>query len=155
MADLTVTITNSLNTFGQGPTTKWGVGDSLTMTWGSSKWGEGTQDIPTDVIKVVENSQASTTTVGFAVTHLISDQQVITPTSSVLNAVDRTIDGQTITTTSDVTDLRLQTGDWFYEFIDRTADADDQRIDGFTAVSDVTTTWAETSDVTTTWTEVA
>jgi hypothetical protein len=47
MADYTVTINNSLRTFGIGPTSQWGA-----MTWGSSKWGEGS--IAVQTIKTID-----------------------------------------------------------------------------------------------------
>jgi hypothetical protein len=48
MADYTITISNTVRTFGPKPDV-WGV-----MLWGD-KWGEGTADLPVDVIKVISN----------------------------------------------------------------------------------------------------
>ena len=39
MADLAISIINQIVTLGPAPSTKWGSGN---MTWGASKWGEGT-----------------------------------------------------------------------------------------------------------------
>jgi hypothetical protein len=47
MTTYTVTINNSLRTFGIGPTSQWGA-----MTWGSSKWGEGS--IAVQTIKTID-----------------------------------------------------------------------------------------------------
>lgn len=43
MTDFSKTITNSIRAFGIGPTTKW---DSP-MTWGTTKWGEGSVSVQT------------------------------------------------------------------------------------------------------------
>lgn len=57
MADFSVTVSNSVNVFGPAPSTKWGVGQVYTMTWGTSKWGEGTEDLPVDVnVKLITNN---------------------------------------------------------------------------------------------------
>ena len=55
MADLTITIAESMRVFGGGPTTKW----STYMTWGSSKWGEGSINVLQDAQKVFAESIAS------------------------------------------------------------------------------------------------
>lgn len=57
MADFTITITNSINSFGPAPSTKWGLSDA--MEWGVSKWGEGTLDLVSSFIKVLQNSIGS------------------------------------------------------------------------------------------------
>lgn len=54
MASFTVTISNPIRCLGPGPTTKWGT----PMTWGVSKWGEGTLDSPFLVRKLISNTQA-------------------------------------------------------------------------------------------------
>lgn len=154
MADHTKTVSNSINCFGMGPSTKWSTAANYTMTWGSSKWGEGTEDIIHVVDHAVENSTAITTAVGKDVTHLVSDAQVITPTSTANFDFSHSMDAGSMTITGEITDLRLQNGDWYYEFIDRTTDADDQRTDGFSSVSDTSTTWTTVSDASTSWTEV-
>lgn len=58
MADFTKNITNTVNVFGNGPSTKWGqaVGFPYTMTWGTSTWGEG-ESLPIAFVKVISNSQ--------------------------------------------------------------------------------------------------
>lgn len=62
MADFLITVTNSVRSFGPAPSTKWGAGSPYTMTWGTSKWGEGTQDLIVSVTKYLSNSQGSDTT---------------------------------------------------------------------------------------------
>ena len=60
MTLLTQTITNSITMFGIGPTTKWG-----TAVFGTSKWGEGSEDLGQVVIKQIDNSVSPDTTVNF------------------------------------------------------------------------------------------
>jgi hypothetical protein len=45
LAAFTKTISNSIVCLGNSPTTKWGSGVVYVMTWGSSKWGEGTETL--------------------------------------------------------------------------------------------------------------
>lgn len=54
MTDFSKTITNSIRTFGIGPATQWGTG----MTWGSTKWGEGST--PTTLIKTTVQGVSNT-----------------------------------------------------------------------------------------------
>lgn len=59
MADFSQNITNAVNVFGEGPSTKWGQAVALqTMTWGTSKWGEGSISTLFEVIKVISNTQS-------------------------------------------------------------------------------------------------
>jgi hypothetical protein len=50
LANFTITVSNYVNTFG-GITNKWNA-----FTWGSFKWGEGTADLPVDVMHVISES---------------------------------------------------------------------------------------------------
>jgi hypothetical protein len=51
MADYSVTLNNSLNLFGVAPTSLWNA-----YNWGSFLWGEGTQDLETRTVKVLDSS---------------------------------------------------------------------------------------------------
>jgi hypothetical protein len=53
LGNLSISISNALNLFGGSPSTKWGSGN---MTWGASKWGEGTLNTPFVVIKQIDNA---------------------------------------------------------------------------------------------------
>lgn len=64
MADFTITITNSIKTFGPAPSTKWGL--SGAMQWGVSRWGEGTLDLVSSFIKIIGNSIGSDSSIGNA-----------------------------------------------------------------------------------------
>lgn len=57
MANFAITISNSVNCFGISPSTLWGAGN---MTWGVSKWGYGTNQIPLGITSVFSNSESPT-----------------------------------------------------------------------------------------------
>lgn len=59
MANFTITVTNSVSTFGPAPSTKWGAGSPYTMTWGVSQWGEGTEDLPTEMTHSIDAQSLS------------------------------------------------------------------------------------------------
>lgn len=73
MTTYSMTISNGLNCFGIAPSNKWG-----DWNWGAFLWGEGTQDLPIDFMKVLDNSQASDTEVSKIPYHLISNDLTAT-----------------------------------------------------------------------------
>lgn len=72
MADFSITISNAINAFGPAPATKWGVNTPYTMTWGTSKWGEGTEDLITVMDKVISNAPTFTDALTLAVDFYIA-----------------------------------------------------------------------------------
>lgn len=76
MADLSQTITNAVNCFGMGASSKWGA------NWGEFLWGEGTNDVAVDVGKLITNSQAQTTAVPIDTNKVIVNTQASTSTLS-------------------------------------------------------------------------
>ena len=81
MADWTKNVSNTVDVFGGGPSTKWGQGTlPYTMVWGTAKWGEGgsTNLIVFEPTKLIENSQAVTaSTFSFQVDKLIENSQAV------------------------------------------------------------------------------
>lgn len=77
MADFTITITNSFNTFGP-KTDLWN--EAL---WNAFKWGEGTNDTPVDVGKFIDAGSIlpDSAIAAFYVLHLISES--LSPTSAI------------------------------------------------------------------------
>lgn len=56
MADFTITVSNSIRTFGIAPTSKWNA-----WNWNAFVWGEGgTVDLRTDVVKLISNAVTPT-----------------------------------------------------------------------------------------------
>lgn len=74
MANFTKTITNSVNLFGGSRTSKWGSAVlPYTMTWGTTKWGEGTFSLVFSVQKVITNSLSPTTDLSKGVRKIITN----------------------------------------------------------------------------------
>lgn len=85
MADLVQNISNSLNLFGGSPSSKWNA-----YNWGSFLWGEGTANTLRVVDKLIENSQASDTTITKQATYIrtISNSQAMTSDPDLLTVSD-------------------------------------------------------------------
>lgn len=100
MADFTKTITNSVNLFGGSPSSKWGQSVlPYTMTWGSTKWGEGTFSLVFDFRKVVENS--------------------LNPTTDIIKNVQKIIT-ENLNLSQDVSNEILNNGSWRVVFVSDT-----------------------------------
>jgi hypothetical protein len=88
LANHSITISNSIRAFGPAPTTKWGSGTPYTMTWGTSKWGEGTQDLIVACIKVISNDIASDTALINSVRKVIQTTILLTEELSIERLTD-------------------------------------------------------------------
>lgn len=73
MAAFTITITNSINLFGPAPSNKWNQ-----YSWNSFKWGEGTNGLPKDVAKVVDNSLTLDSSVGKTAKKTVTNALTVT-----------------------------------------------------------------------------
>lgn len=128
MADFSVTISNTINAFGNGPSTKWNL-----FSWGGANWGQGSVDLQTDVIKALSESftlsDALTITADFVWT--LSNE--LTPTFEASNE-----------TLSDA-------AGYDYVFVGGTSNASDRAATSYTAGSAGATTWASSSTVSTSW----
>lgn len=135
MADHSITITNAIVTFGPAPSTKWGVGTPYTMTWGTSKWGEGTEDLMCAFEKVLSNSiTPSDDNYYFNIEHLIS-----------LGSISPTFEMSSETLTDG--------SGYYYNFISNTSEAEDRDATTYTQVSNSSSSWTEDSDENTSWSE--
>lgn len=117
MADFSQNITNAVNCFWGGPSTKWGQsnGYPYTMTWGTSKWGYG-ESIPYGFIKVITNTQSFTWDYSrsnfrkvFEIGSLVASHDMISQT--------------------------LKNGDWYYIFTSDTMAGESRSITSWTAAS--------------------
>lgn len=131
MADLTKTITNQINFFGPAPSTKWGVGFNYTMTWGTSKWGEGTEDLITSVEKMISNSITPSDAFGKDVIKMISNS--LSPTSE---------------TTYE--DLQTSNG-YFYVFVKPTTDAESRNLAAYTESTRPSASYTSAAVASTNW----
>lgn len=132
MADFTKTITNSIQCFGAGPSSQWGV-----MQWnsgGTYKWGEGTVEIQQDFAKVLS---PKTLTLSDTLS-LVVDFNVTLSESlpSDFEASDETLSDQ---------------AGYSYVFRLPTTNAEDQIITSYTTDPDESTSYASLTVATTVW----
>ena len=73
MADWTISISNSLNLFGAGPSSLW-----YKHNWGEFLWGEGTEDMIHGIFKVIDNSQSISDTVSKSITRKVTNNLAMT-----------------------------------------------------------------------------
>lgn len=111
MADFTQTITNTLNLFAGGPTSKWNE-----QVWGSFVWGEGTVGMLTQAQKVVGNTLTLTGIMtNFSLAKFITN---------------------TLTLTADPTDIFKNSGNgWLYVYPSNVTDFDEQTVTEWTEVT--------------------
>lgn len=126
MANLTKTITNSVNTFG-GITDLWG-----SWNWNAFKWGEGTADLPVAVIHLITNTLTPTETIaGFQVEHLISES---------------------LAPGSEMTDEKLLDGSgYYYVFPSNTIEHEDAVVSTYSSGSAPSSSWSAGTGNTTSW----
>ena len=126
MADHTISITNTVNTFGPWPE-KWGI-----MQWGVDKWGEGTQDLPCDVGKFIDNATAlDGNTLHLSVGKLISNETALAFETS----------GES---------LKDPAG-YNYVFTKPDTDAENRTTASFTAAAAASTTYTSAAAASTSW----
>lgn len=133
MADFSKNITNAVNVFGGGPSTKWGqaVGSPYTFTWGSSKWGEG-ESLPIAFVKVVSNAQ----TIDYDIAgKSFTKRQEIGSFSADFTAASQT----------------LRQGSWYYVFVSDTYLASERDFASWTSGTATDATFTCLSVAATTW----
>ena len=126
MPTFTKTITNSVNLFGLNPSNKWGEAIPIyTMTWGVTKWGEGTYPNIFSVIKYASSSVSPDTTLVRSVSKLIEDS--IAPDTAIVKQVTKpSIDFGSVAVTSDPSSEQLSVGIWKVVFASDTTEAEDR-----------------------------
>ena len=136
MANFSQNITNTVNVFGNGPSTKWGqaVGVPYTMTWGTSKWGEG-ESIPVAFIKVISNSQALTWDYARA------EVRKVFEIGSTPVGCDPFLE-------------RLSDGSWNYVFVSDTTDAEERDFSTWTSATASDATFTCQAAAGTSWSEL-
>lgn len=125
MADLTKTITNSMNVLGVSPGQHWG-----TFQW-NTNWGND-EDVWTDT-----NKQFPIT---LTIENILTKHYELTITN-------------TIDLTENLTSVERELGIWDYVFTKPTTTALEQVYDEFSKQADASTTYAAVADASTTWTE--
>jgi hypothetical protein len=126
LADLSISLSESINVFGLAPSTKWNE-----FSWGSGKWGEGTNGIFKQVGKYITDSEAATDSVSKSTGKYIADSE-------------------TVTMVETNTELRDGSG-YSYVFPGGASDAEEQVITDFTRQSNGSTAWTKQSNGSTSW----
>ena len=121
MADFTKTITNSINLFGGNPSSKWGQSNyPYTMTWGVTRWGEGTFSIVFSVEKLIANSLAPDTTIATEVQKIIQNN---------------------LTMSGELSSEVLTNGDWRIVFVSDTINVEERDMATWTSGSAASTSF--------------
>jgi len=129
VANLSQTITNQVRCFGAGPSSLWN-----SHNWGSFRWGEGTRDIRTDVLKGISNT--------------------LTPTSTIPGFQIRKGISETITVVGDMGSEELSdSAGYEYVFPDRTTEAEDRSFATWSTASSAAGSWTAASAASSAWSE--
>lgn len=149
MANWTQTIVNGIAVVGIPKASLWG-----TMVWGTDNWGMQS-DLPTDTVKLVDNSLTPTGAVyRFDVTH-ITDGNTLTPDGMTLslepNALLMT---NSLSLSTDITEGYLTDGSgYYYYFTGDTTDGESRSIADWNESNPTGPTWTESDPTGPTWTE--
>ena len=129
MADLTISIGDTLNVLGPAATNKWNE-----FNWGESVWGASV-DPQFDLFKYISDSYSASDAVYKQVHKSLSD----------------TLD----VPTDDTNTITVEDGSgYFYNFVDNVTDADDRSEETWANVSGNSASWSEVTDSSTSWGEV-
>ncbi len=135
MADFTKNITNSVNVFGEGPSTKWGQASfPATMIWGTSKWGEG-RAMQFQVVKYATSSLSPTWDRSAA-------------------QVGKNFEIGSSVVTMDMGSETMKQGDWKYIFTSNQTEAENRNLSTWTEVANNDVTFTCQAAGATSWSEV-
>ncbi len=126
MADFSITISNRLQVFGSGPSTKWNA-----LTWSSGKWGEGTNEIVQDVIKNISNSLS------------LSDDYTFGSSKTISNAIYPTFEM--------ASEYLTDANGYYFVFVGGLSDAENQIITTYTEGSQASTSYTSATGGSTVW----
>lgn len=127
MADYTITVSNTLNVFGNKKTSRWG-----SMVWGTGKWGYGDFDLITTVYKVVGN----TVTLAGATIALSTTKVVIS----------------TMVVTGNQASQYLYDSNGYYHIFNNDENAENRSLTSYTSLNTGSATYSTVADPSTTWT---
>lgn len=130
MANFSITISNSMRVFGGSPATKWGQVAPYTMTWGATKWGQGTFSTIFSYDKLLTNSLSPTTIMKF------DAQKLLTNTIAVLGNPSSEV---------------LSNGPWRIVFVSDTVNVEDRDVATWTSTAAGVTTFTCLPAGSTTW----
>lgn len=134
MADFSQNISNSVNVFGNEKSTIWGQGEyPYTMTWGTTKWGEGSYTILCNIEHLVAIGSTSLT---WEQTRLETEKLI----------------SETLTPAFETSSETLQNGIWYYVFSGGTTEAENRINTSYTSGATTTASYTCLTAQSTTWT---
>lgn len=142
-----ITVTNSVNLFGDSPSSLWNA-----YNWNAFKWGQGTATVPFLMTKAITNSLAPDSTRGFNFTHLIPIDD-LTLDSGV--GINFTIGiSNSLSPTSDSSDQYLTDAAGYYHvFPGGVTDADNRVDSSWSQAAASSTAWLATAASSTSWSD--
>lgn len=131
MADLSKTITNSIQCLGPYETTKWGAATAYPMVWGTALWGE--RAMLTQLEKFI------TLLFDLASDSSVSKSVGVTKSESIASTMETSLEN-------------LQTSNgWYYAFIKPSSNAEDRPTNTYSAVSPSQPVYTSLTVTTTVW----
>ena len=125
MANLSITVTNSLTVLGSPPSNLWN-----DLVWGTDDWGYS-DDLITSFDKGIANG--------------------ITLTDAIGKQIDKITLTDSITFSGALESIFKSIGVWKYNFVRPTIDGDEAVYDESTKVTDPSSDWTKVSDGSTNW----
>ena len=125
MADLSKTITNSLNLFGPAPSSKWNA-----YNWNAFLWGEGTTDLAVSALKVLANS--------------------LTPADSLIK-YQAVVVSNSLAPSSDMTGESVTNGGYYRLFPGSVSDGEDRVDSSWSGGSSGSPSWSQGTASSTSW----
>jgi hypothetical protein len=143
MADLSITISNSLNVFGLGPPSLWG------EDWNEFNWGYGSATIPHDATHVYSTDLTPDTSMAFEVSHLV--EETLTPTDDYSKEASISYNNDLVPE-FEMTDERLGDGSGYtYVFPSDATNLEDRDVPSYTSQAAGSQTYTSAAVGSTTW----
>lgn len=143
MADLSITISNTVGIYGPADANQW-----AEYNWGAFTWATS-NDLLTRVEKLVVNTLANSTANVFGVAHFLSESLVLD--TSISSALSFFISNSLAVLSGPSSEVLTDGAGYVYNFPDRATNAEDRDETDWAESSDELTTWTPGGDPSTDW----
>jgi hypothetical protein len=144
MANLAITIVNTIPVMGISRSEQWGV-----LVWGTDNWGS-TEEVETNTNKQIANPLSFATSNTFQVEHLLNFGTMVLSSAISRNFVRSPITNA-ISFTDDITEITRGDGTWNDIFVRPTTEGTEKIFDEFDRVTDGSDGFTKVPDGTTEW----
>lgn len=147
MADLSITVSSTIDMVGGDPPNFWGA-----YNWNAFDWGSGgpVDDVIVSVGKLIANSQGETTTYRFDVVHLMEGDDFTIDTAVIVSFAK--LIGSTISVSHDLSEQILRDGaGWKHIFPSNADDGEDRDFASWTAGTNPSDGWSQVSNPSDSW----